>query len=207
MSLAEGKDFYREARLELERRAAERTPADATAGQRLRIQRHVAVEYMMRHPWPTIKAYAGGALVLLAAPDRWTVPHLLGIDEQGGVLHAGAGYAAKVGRLVGQYHPLTLAYMAWAGLYLLGLWLLAAAGVRRLWEGQGRRRPLALLGVLFVLIVASAVPESEPRLRLPLLVPLAVLAGAAWATRPQADSKTDKFPVAAASTEALSATG
>ena len=188
MSMAEGKDFYGEAPLALLAEAESRTPQDATAGERLRVQRAVAVEYMADHPWLTLKAHAWGAAVLILSPDRWSVPHLLGRDETGGILHGPGGWGTKLHRAWQRYHPVTLAYVIWAGLYTVALWVAGLLGWGRLWRRGHRAEAMALLLTLACLVVASAVPESEPRLRLPMVVPLALLAAglATGAERPAA---------------------
>ena len=182
MSMAEGKEFYKEAPAILQAEAQARTPPEATPGQRTRTQRAVAVEYMMRHPYLTAKAHAQGAVVLLLIPDRWSVPHLLGVDEQGGILHGSSGWVGKIRRLWRQYHGLTLAYMIWSGLFLAALWIAALVGWTAMWRSGRRVAAMAALLPLACLIAASAVPESEPRLRVPLMVPLVILSAVGFCT-------------------------
>ncbi|MBN2584362.1 MAG: glycosyltransferase family 39 protein [Planctomycetes bacterium] len=182
-AMVEGKDFYREARAELVAEAESRTPPDATPGERLRIGRKVAIDYMCSHPQATMRAHLQGAVVLLALPDRWSVPHLLGADEQGGILHSQAGWGDKIRQLWRQYHSVTLAYMIASGLMLVGLWIAALVGWFRAWRCGRRTEVAALIITLACLIAASVVPEAEPRLRIPLIVPLVLSAGLAFAAR------------------------
>lgn len=179
-SIAEGQVFNHEAQTALAAEAEARTPPGATVGQRIRIGRTVALEYMWHHPWATARAYANGAVVLLLLPDRWSVPHLLGVEEQGHVLHGRGGWFEKARTVLGQYHKTTLAYMTWETAWLVLVWLMALVGWLRLrrWGHVGASNALGL-AVLCVL-AASICPEAEPRLRAPLLIPLVLLAGAMW---------------------------
>jgi hypothetical protein len=179
-SIADGKVYNHEAQTALAREAESRTPAGATVGERIRIGRAVALEYLWHHPWATARAYANGAVVLLLLPDRWSVPHLLGVEEQGHVLHGRGGWYEKARTVLGQYHKTTLAYMTWETAWLVLVWLLALVGWLRLrrWGLVAASNALGL--VVLCLLAASICPETEPRLRAPLLIPLVVLAGAMW---------------------------
>ncbi len=180
MSLAEGKEYYSEARGELADRAAARTPAGATRGEQERINMSVAVEYMWSHPWATARAYADGAAVLLLLPDHWGVPHLLGVNEPGHLLHGGGGWAEKARAMLGRYHGVTLAYMTWETAWLVLVWLMALVGWLRLrrWGQVAASNASGL--VLLGLVAVTIGPEAVARYRAPLLVPLVVLAGAMW---------------------------
>ncbi len=181
MSLVEGIEFYTEARGKLAAMAAARTPTGATRGERVRIGRAVALEYMWAHPRETVRAFANGAVVLLLLPDRWTGPQLMGSDEKlEHVLNGPGGWWQKAKTVLGQYHNTTIVYMIYETAWLALVWLMALAGWLRLrrWGRVAASNALGL--VLLCLMAATICPEAEPRLRAPLLIPLVMLAGAMW---------------------------
>jgi len=151
----------------------------------------VAMEYMKAHPWATARAYADGAVTFLLLPDHWGVPHLLGVTEEGGLLHGGGGWYEKARAMLGRYHGVTLAYMAWETAWLGLVWLMALAGWLRLRRRGQAAAANALVLVVICLLVTALGPEAVTRYRAPLLVPLVVLAGAMWwqTTKPVQDRR------------------
>jgi hypothetical protein len=180
MHMVEGKEFYTEARGEMSARAAARTPPGATPGERSRINMSVATEYLAAHPWATARAYADGAVALMLVPERWPLPHLLGVDEEGHVFYSRGGWLEKIRTVLGQYRVATLVYMAWETAWMVLVWLMALVGWLRLrrWGQVAASNALGL--VMLCLLATSLAPESMSRYLAPLMVPLVVLAGAMW---------------------------
>ena len=163
---------------ELQQDVASRLPPDCTPGQRSAMQRQIGFAYMKQYPWLAVKTHLAGLGRLLFLPPHWVAPKPPDQPEA-----APGGLLSRLVKTLKSYRPPVLLYMAYGLCSIVVLWLLALVGFFKLWRQGQACWALALVLLIAVLAAPVATPVGEPRLRMPLMVPLLLLAAAAWFSR------------------------
>jgi 4-amino-4-deoxy-L-arabinose transferase-like glycosyltransferase len=163
---------------ELEQEVVDRLPSDYTVGQLSAMRRKVAGEYMKRYPGMAVETHLLGIARLLFLPPHWIAPPTSAKSET-----ADADILSRIMKPLKGCRTTTLLYMAYGLCYIVVLWLLVLVGFVKLWRKGQFHRALTIVLVIAALAAPVASPAGEPRYRMPLMVPLMLLAGAAWITR------------------------
>jgi 4-amino-4-deoxy-L-arabinose transferase-like glycosyltransferase len=155
-----------EAKERLRQLTSEEADGDLNAANVARDRIAVAVRSLQKTPREAAVNTVDGAVRLLFSPVREAVYGFGYNDEE--VLAT----------------PAVIALSGLNVLWLLTLYALAALSVRRLWARHDRLVAVGALVVITYFVAVSAGPEArDPRLRLPILPAVTLLAGVAIATR------------------------